>query len=110
MMGTYKQACHLGVRMPTFPLQLARFLDLLIIVGDVMLYNHLANFSTVRKGTCADLPDGGLRCVSWNTRGLVGSISSSQVSTERKHQHLKRPIDKNDVITFEETHGKDEFL
>ena len=26
---------------------------------------------------CAHIPEGGLRCVTWNTRGLVGSPSSS---------------------------------
>ena len=28
------------------------------------------------RDTCAHLPEGGLRCVSWNTRGLLGSASS----------------------------------
>ena len=34
--------------------------------------------------TCVHIPFGGLRCVTWNTRGLIGSVSSSQISRELK--------------------------
>ena len=34
--------------------------------------------------TCVHIPDSGLRCVTWNTRGLIGSVSSSQISRELK--------------------------
>ena len=30
------------------------------------------------RNTCVRFPDGGLRCVAWNTRGLIGSFFSSQ--------------------------------
>ena len=36
------------------------------------------------KDTCVHVPDGGLRCVTWNTRGLIGSPHSPQSSRERK--------------------------
>ena len=29
--------------------------------------------------SCVHIPDGGLRCVTWNTRGPIGSVSSSQI-------------------------------
>ena len=32
------------------------------------------------RDTCVHFPAGGLRCVSWNTRGLLGSTASSQIS------------------------------
>ena len=34
--------------------------------------------------SCVHIPDGGLRCVTWNTRGPIGSVSSSQISRELK--------------------------
>ena len=40
--------------------------------------------------TCAHIPDGGLRCVTWNTRGLIGSPASPQLSREKKHIYLTR--------------------
>ena len=48
--------------------------------------------------------------MSRNTRGLLGSTASSQVSREQKQEYLKRLTVKNDVICLEETRGKDEFL
>ena len=30
------------------------------------------------RDTCGHFSDGGLRCITWNTRGLVGSVFSSQ--------------------------------
>ena len=32
------------------------------------------------RNTCVHIPDGDLRCVTWNTRGLLGSVISSQIS------------------------------
>ena len=66
--------------------------------------DHLA------RNTCAHIPDGGLRCISWNTRGLLGSPASSQHSRIRKHAYLARLARNNDIICLQETHGKDEFL
>ena len=37
------------------------------------------------RNTCVHIPEGGLRCVTWNTRGLIGSVISSQISMELKH-------------------------
>ena len=35
---------------------------------------------TLDSNTCVHIPDDGLRCVAWNTRGLIGSVTSSQIS------------------------------
>ena len=77
-----------------------------------MLFNHLSYNVTVWVGTRASkfLPDGGLRCVTWNTRGLIGSVSTSQISKELKLGCFKRLIENNNVICLQEVHGKDEFL
>ena len=42
------------------------------------------------RDTCVHIPTGGLRCVSWNTRGLLVSTASSQRSREQKHIYLTR--------------------
>ena len=60
--------------------------------------------------TCIHIPDGGLRCVSWNTRGLTGSPFSPQSSRERKHNYFTRRTQNNDIVCLQDTHGKDEFL
>ena len=57
--------------------------------------------------TCVHIPEGGLRCASWNTRGLLGSTASSQVSSEQKQKHLQRLTEKNDIVCLQEAHGKD---
>ena len=62
------------------------------------------------RNTCVHIPDGGLRCVTWSTRGLIGSLVSSQLSTEQKHGYLRRLIENNNIICLQEVHGKDEFL
>ena len=59
---------------------------------------------------CAYFPDGGVRCVTWNTRGLIGSPTSSQLSREQKHVSFTRLAEINDVIYLQEVHGKDEFF
>ena len=60
--------------------------------------------------TCVHIPDGGFRCITWNTKGLLGSPASWQHSRERKHIYLTRHAKDNDIICLQETHGKDEFL
>ena len=45
------------------------------------------------RKTCVHVPDNGLRCVTWNARGLIGSPTSSQISSdsrviERNNFHL----------------------
>ena len=62
------------------------------------------------RHTCAHIPVGSLRCVTWNTRGFVGSTFSSQLSRERKHNYFGRLTKNNDIICLQEIHGKDEFL
>ena len=61
------------------------------------------------RNTCIHIPDGGLRCVTWNTRGLLGSPASPQRSRE-KHIYFTRLTWNNDIICIQEIHGKDEFL
>ena len=62
------------------------------------------------RNTRVHIPDGGLRCVTWNTRGLIGSVSTSQISRELKLNYFKRLVENNNVICLQEVHGKDEFL
>ena len=60
------------------------------------------------RDTCVHVPTGGLRCVSWNTRGFLGSTASSQRSREQKHIYLTRLARNSDIICLQET--QDEFL
>ena len=60
--------------------------------------------------TCAHVLEGGLRCATWNTRGPLGSPSSSQSSRETKHNYFIRLTRSNDIICLQEIHGEDEFL
>ena len=52
----------------------------------------------------------GMRCSTWNTRGLVGSFFSRQRNREFKLKYLKKLLDNNNMICLHEVHGKDEFL
>ena len=61
------------------------------------------------RNTCVHIPDGGLRCVTWNTRGLIGSPFSAQSSRERKHDYFIRLTKNNDIVCLQEIHGKDKF-
>ena len=49
---------------------------------------------TAGRDTCGHFPDGGLRCVTWNTRGLVGSVLSSQRNRELKLNYFGKLIEK----------------
>ena len=62
------------------------------------------------RNTCVHILDGGLRCVTWNTRGLVGSPTSPQLSREKKHIYFERLAENNDVICLQENHGNVGFL
>ena len=73
-----------------------------------MLFNHLNYNEVVWIGVY--IPEGGLRCVIWNTRGFIGSPSSSQTSRERKHNYFSRLTGSNDIICLQEINWKDEFL
>ena len=52
----------------------------------------------------------GLRCITWNTRGLVGSVFSRHRKRVFKLKYLKKLLDNNNIICLQEVHGKDEFL
>ena len=69
-----------------------------------------AQQDTAGRGACGHFPDGGLRCVTWNTRGLVGSVLSSQRNRELKLNYFGNLIEKNNVICLQEVHGKNAFL
>ena len=60
--------------------------------------------------TCVYIPDEGLRCVTWKTGGLNGSLTSSQLSREQKQNYFRRLIENNNIICLQEVHEKDEFL
>ena len=51
-----------------------------------------------------------LRCITWNTRSLVGSVFSRQRRRESKLAYLNELFDRNNIICLQEVHGKDEFL
>ena len=59
---------------------------------------------------CGPFLSEGLRCITWNTRGLVGSVFSRQRNREFKLNYLKKLLDHNNIICLQEVHGKDEFL
>ena len=42
------------------------------------------------RNTCGHFPDGGLRCVTWNTGCLIGSVFSSQRNRELKLNYFGR--------------------
>ena len=72
-------------------------------VGDAMLFNPGVVWDHLARNTCAHIPAGGLRCISWNT-------SSSQRPREQKHICLTRLANNFDIICLHETYGKDELL
>ena len=61
------------------------------------------------RNTCVHIPAGGLRCVTWSTRGLIGSPASPQLS-RKIHIYFTRLTKNNDIICLQEKHGKHEFL
>ena len=70
-------------------------------VGDVTRFNHQECSETKRTGTRVRILDGGLRCVSWNRRGLIGSLASSQHSCGKKHIYLARFAKINHIICLQ---------
>ena len=58
--------------------------------------------------TCVHIPNVGLRCVTWNTTGLIGSPFSPQSSSERKYNYFTRLNQNNDIVCLQEIHGKHE--
>ena len=65
---------------------------------------------TAGRDTRGHFPDGGLRCIKWNTRGLVGSVFSSQKNRELKLKYFRKLLDNNNITCLQEGHGKDVFL
>ena len=53
------------------------------------------------RNTYGHVPNDGLRCVTWNTRGLIGSPSSLQFFKERKHNPFSRPTENNNIICLQ---------
>ena len=50
-----------------------------------------------------------LPCITWNTRGLVGSVFSRQRNREFKLKHLKRLLDHNNIICLQKCMEKTSF-
>ena len=63
-----------------------------------------------RQATRGCFPADGLRCTTWNTRGLVGSVFSPQRNRERKHDYFRKLLVSNNILCLQEVHEKDEFL
>ena len=59
---------------------------------------------------CGPFLSEGLRCITWNTWCLVGSVLSRQRNREFKLNYLIKLLDHNNIICLQEVHGKDEFL
>ena len=60
--------------------------------------------------TGGPFPDGGLQCITWNSRDLIGSVSSKQKNREFKLIYLKKLFDDNNILCLQEVRGKDEYL
>ena len=80
--------------------------------GDTLPFIHNRRFYNVLQGGMGVAPffSGGLRCITWNTMGLVGSVFSRQRNREFKLKYLKRLLDNNNIICLQEVHGRDEFF
>ena len=74
------------------------------------LHSPQLQHGTVGRDTRGHFPDEGLRCISWNTGGLVGSVFFSQKNRELKLKYFRRLLDNNNIICLQEGHGKDVFL
>ena len=59
---------------------------------------------------CGPFLPGGLRCITWNTRGLIGSVFSKQKNREFKLKYLKKLFATKNILCLQEVHGKDEYL
>ena len=60
--------------------------------------------------TGVQILEGGLRRVTWNRRGHVGSPFLHKFGSARKHNYFSLHTRSNDIICLQEIHGKDEFL
>ena len=59
---------------------------------------------------CGPFLTGGLRCITWNTRGLTGSVFSEQKNREFKLKYHKKLFLNNNTVCLQQVHGKDEYL
>ena len=59
---------------------------------------------------CGPFLSEGMRCVTWNTQGLVGSVFSRQRNRELKLNYLKKLLDHNNIICLHDVLGKNEYL
>ena len=79
-------------------------------VGGRMLLNHLKYYQGIAgRDTCGHFPGGGLRCITWNSRGLVGSVFSSQKNREFKLKYFRKLVN-NNILCLHEVHGRVEYL
>ena len=62
------------------------------------------------RDACGHFPDGGLRCITWNNRGFVGSVFSKQKNREFKLKFFRKLLNNNNIMCLQEVHGKDKFL
>ena len=58
---------------------------------------------------CGPFLSEGMRCITWNTRGLVGFVFSKQKNREFKLKYLRRLFGANNILCLQEVHGKDEY-
>ena len=88
------------------------FLLMNVLAGDRVLFKHNHGYYNVLQGGMDVAPSffEGWRCITWNTRGLVGSVFSRQGNREFKLNYLKKLLDHNNIICLQEVHEKDEFL
>ena len=59
---------------------------------------------------CGRFLTGGLWCITWNTRGLIGSVFSKEKNRELKLKYLNKLFINNKIVGLQEVHGKDEYL
>ena len=58
---------------------------------------------------CGPFLSEGMRCITWNTRGLVESMFSKQKNREFKLKYLKKFFDTTNILCLQEVYGKDEY-
>ena len=83
-----------------------------VLAGNRVFFTHNRRYYNVLQGgmDVVSFLSEGLRCITWNTRGLVGSNFSRQRNRESKLNCFKKLLDHNNIICLQEVHGQDEFL
>ena len=77
--------------------------------GTLQIQPQILQRTSVWDG-CGPFLSEGLRCITGNTRSLVGSVFSRQRRRESQLVYLKKLFDRNNIICLQEVHGKDEFF